>query len=178
MSVDLNLDGQFFTWLDCRNYLAGGSLAQFGRLFGGDVVKGTFCYEYFQTFEQAKACTSWPNFEFFNSSLKYPRLDIIDSFYEAFEFIKTKMNMKVPEFLNLMSIPGDCYDVISMMTYHLILTLKKQTFANIVLIRWNSRHGGITTILSNRHVEINVDPSERVFSIEVYTVPNGDIIRF
>ena len=39
----------------------------------------------------------------------------------------------------------------------------------------NFRHGGITTILSNRHVEISVDPSERVFSIEVYTVPNGDL---
>ena len=58
MSVYLNLDGQFFTWLDCRNYLAGGSLAQFGRLFGGDVDKGTFCYEYFETIEQAKASTS------------------------------------------------------------------------------------------------------------------------
>ena len=45
--------------------------------------------------------------------MKNPRPDIIDSFHEAFEFIKTKTGMKVPQFLNLMSIPGDCYDVIS-----------------------------------------------------------------
>ena len=47
MSVDLDLDGQIFSWLDCRNYLAGGSLAQFGQIFGSETPKGIFCYEYF-----------------------------------------------------------------------------------------------------------------------------------
>ena len=39
-----------------------------------------------------------------------------------------------------------------------------------------SRTGGLTTILTNRHVEIGVPAAERTFDETVYTVPNGDMI--
>ena len=40
----------------------------------------------------------------------------------------------------------------------------------------DSRTGGIVTILTNRHVEVGVSPSERTFNESVYCVPNGDMI--
>ena len=109
MSVNLNIDGQVFSWLDSRNYLAGGSLAQFGTLFGGETTKGTFPYEYFQNIQEAKNCLAWPEFKFFNSSLKYARHDAIDRFHYAFQIARLKMQMKAGEFLRIMSIPDECY---------------------------------------------------------------------
>ena len=40
-----------------------------------------------------------------------------------------------------------------------------------------SRTGGIVKILTTRHVEVGVPESDRIYSDEVYTVPNGDMIK-
>ena len=48
--------------------------------------------------------------------------------------------------------------------------------ANLVEEIRKSRTGGIVKILTTRHVEIGVPTSERIYSDEVYTVPNGDTV--
>ena len=109
MSIDLDLDGLRFEFLDARNYLAGGSLAQFGEIFGSEITKGTFPYEYFQTIQEAKGCHDWPNFDAFHSSLGYPVDNIIEKFHRAFDIAVASLNLTAGEFLIKMSISSDSY---------------------------------------------------------------------
>ena len=111
MSIDLNLDGQRFEFLDARNYLAGGSLAQFGEIFGSETTKGTFCYEYFQSIQEARECKDWPDFNHFHSSLSYPVRNIVDKFHKAFDLASSKLQMTAEQFLMKMSIPRESYAI-------------------------------------------------------------------
>ena len=111
MSIDLNLGGQRFEFLDARNYLAGGSLAQFGEIFGSETTKGTFCYEYFQSIQEARECVDWPDYNHFHSSLSYPVKNIIDKFRKAFDLALSKLQMTADQFLIKMSIPRESYEL-------------------------------------------------------------------
>ena len=268
MSVKLEVDGLEFQFDDARLYTAGGSLADFGETFGSETTKGTFCYEYFESIDDAKNCTEWPYIEHFKSSLSFPVSNIIEKFYSAFDYASFHINMTAQKFLDHMSIAPESYDLsdnpfelpasidfnqsnfqsqtldpltyikgyisflelkelnlVSNMFDYLVhynkddvkillsalekyselfiqnLNINPLDFislpglaervmwskydgekgapysidrANLVQLIRKSRTGGIVKILTTRHVEIGVPPSERIYSNEVYTVPNGD----
>ena len=111
MSVDLDLDGQIFSWLDCRNYLAGGSLEQFAQIFGSETPKGIFCYEYFENIEQAKGCTIWPDLEHFKSSLSFPVNNITERLHVAYEYASARFQMSAQDFLDKMSVSSEAYEL-------------------------------------------------------------------
>ena len=111
MSIGLDMNSQRADLLDARNLLAGGSLAQFGEIFGSETTKGTFCYEYFQNIQEARDCKDWPDFNHFKSSLSYPVNNIIEKFYSAFEVASSELNMTAETFLKKMSIPVEAFDL-------------------------------------------------------------------
>ena len=111
MSVDLNLDGQIFSWLDCRNYLAGGSLAQFAQIFGSETTKGIFCYEYFQNIQEAVECEIWPDLEHFKSSLSFPVDNITERLHLAYEYASAHFQMSAQDFLDKMSVSSEAYEL-------------------------------------------------------------------
>ena len=111
MSIGLNIDGQGLEFLDARNFLAGGSLSQFGQIFGSETTKGTFCYEYFQNIQQAVQCEIWPDYQNFHSSLSYPVKSITEKFYSAYEIALSELNMTAEVFLGKMSISAEAYEL-------------------------------------------------------------------
>ena len=271
-AVKLEVDGQEFQFDDARLYTAGGGLSQFGETFGSDTSKGTFCYEYFQTIEQAKNCTIWPNLEHFKSSLSFPVTDITERLHVAYEYAVSHIQMTATDFLDKMSIPSEAYEIgdnpfelphfidfdqtdfksqtldpvsyikgyisylelkelnlvsnmfdylafynkddvkilISALTNYVQLFVQNLDINPLDFmslpglaerIMWKmyddkigapysmdreklteeirkSRTGGIVKILTTRHVEVGVPESERIYSDLVYTVPNGDMIKF
>ena len=271
MSVKLEVDGFEFQFDDARLYTAGGSLSDFGQTFGSETSKGTFCYEYFQSIDEAKNCTDWPNLENFKSSLSYPVHNITEKFYAAFEYASTNINITAEEFLEKMSIAPEAFELsenpfelpdiidfekcdflsqtldplIYIKGYISYLELKElrlvsnmfeylayynkddvkilrsalSKYAELFIqnlninpldfislpgvaerVMWTkyngevgapysmnranlvdeirkSRTGGIVKILTTRHVEIDIPPSERIFPNEVYTLPNGDTAK-
>ena len=270
-AVNLEVDGQEFQFDDARLYTAGGGLSQFGETFGSETSKGTFCYEYFETIEQAKNCTIWPNLEDFKSSLSFPVNDITERLHVAYEYAVSHIQMTATDFLDKMSIPPEAYemgdnpfelpnsidldktdfrsqtldpllyikgyisylelkelDLVSNMFDYLayynkddvkILISALTNYVQLFIqnlnsnpldfislpglaerIMWKmydnkigapysmdrgklteeirkSRTGGIVKILTTRHVEVGVPESDRIYSDEVYTVPNGDMIQ-
>ena len=108
MTVDLSIDGYDFGLRDGRNFLSGGSLSQFGETFGSKTSKGTFCYEFFETIEQAENCTAWPEYRHFNSSLSYPRNDLKERVQTAFDLYRENVaEVCLKDFLDVMSISVD-----------------------------------------------------------------------
>ena len=270
-AVKLEVDGQEFQFDDARLYTAGGGLSQFGETFGSETSKGTFCYEYFETIEQAKDCTIWPNLENFKSSLSFPVNNITERLHVAYEYAVSHIQMAATDFLDKMSIPPEAYEMgdnpfelpnfidfdktdfrsqtldpllyikgyisyLELKELHLVsnmfeylayynkddvkilisaLTNYVQLFIQNLnsnpldfislpglaeRIMWKmydnkigapysmdreklteeirkSRTGGIVKILTTRHVEVGVPESDRIYSDEVYTVPNGDMIK-
>lgn len=270
MSIGLNIDGQGLEFLDARNFLAGGSLSQFGEIFGSKTTKGTFCYEYFQNIQQAVACEIWPDFQHFHSSLSYPVKNITEKFYSAYEIATSEFNITADIFLEKMSISPEAYELsedpyelptidfdktnLALQTLDPITYIKGfisfselkeigiitnmfdflayynkddvkillsalQNYVELFVTNLNinpldfislpglaervmwtcfdekigapysfadgkinelvreGRTGGIVTILTNRHIEIGIPSTERVFADTVYTVPNGEMIK-
>ena len=268
MSVDLDhLSGEICL-LDARNYLSGGSLEQFGKTFGAKASKGTFCYEFFESIEDAKNCSEWPQYKYFNSSLSYPRNDLKERIKIAYDlYIQSTVDDKsLTKFFNLMSLDDSminedqsefpCLDHLEIdansldpviylegyLSYHelynlgiitnmldflyhynnddveilsdalskyvelFIKNLRTNPLDYISLpgmaeaIMWSEFDdskgaaysmdraevvqmirgelmGGTVNIFNSRHVEINVPDSNRLYSKEVYTVPNGSTIK-
>ena len=114
MMISLTLPDFEVLYLDAYNLTAGGTLSVFAETFGAEVSKGTFPYEYFQTVDQMKACTIFPNYDAFKSSLKFPDRDNFDSkFRKAFEKARVELNLTADQYLTLMSIPHSNYESLS-----------------------------------------------------------------
>ena len=112
MKMAFNISGQEIAFLDARNYVASGSLGQFAKTFGAQDSKGTFCYEYFNSIQDAIDCTEWPTYDNFRSSLRYPNEKDLDSrIRKAYELARNELDLTADQFLNKMAIPSNCYEL-------------------------------------------------------------------
>ena len=112
MKMAFNLNGQEVSFQDARLYAGSGSLSKFTKTFGADSSKGLYCYEYFKTVSEATACTFWPSYANFRSSIKYPNHREIDArMRKAFEMAYNDLNITADQFLDKMGVPNDCYEL-------------------------------------------------------------------
>ena len=112
MQMSFNIGGQEISFQDARLYAGSGSLSKFTKTFGAQGSKGLFCYEFFDSIDQAKACTVWPGYKEFKSSLKYPNEHDIDSrMQKAFEMANNELDLTADQFLEKMGISNDCYEL-------------------------------------------------------------------
>ena len=111
MGIDLGTDCEIL-FLDAFNLSAGGSLAVFAKTFGAEQSKGTFPYEYFQSISEMKDCKSFPKYQAFKSSLKFPDRESYDAkFRAAYEKARVDLQITADQYLDQMSIPSSCYEL-------------------------------------------------------------------
>ena len=112
MKMRFNIKGQEIAFQDARLYAGSGSLSKFAKTFGAEGSKGLFCYEYFKSIPEAIACTEWPSYDKFKSSLKYPNDRDIDArIRKAFELVNNELDYTADQFLAKMNIPSHCYQL-------------------------------------------------------------------
>ena len=98
------LQSPLFRFLDAKNYIAGGRLADFARSWGGGVDKGMFPYELYHTIDDAKGATEWPKYINFQNTLAYKN---VPNFVEELRlgFSKVSHRVNLSEFSNQLSCP-------------------------------------------------------------------------
>ena len=69
MKMGFSIHDNQIEFYDARNLIGFGSLDKFAKTFGAEESKGIFCYEYFQSIDQAINTADWPNYSHFKSSL-------------------------------------------------------------------------------------------------------------
>ena len=107
-----NIKGQEKAFQDARLYAGSGSLSKYAKTFGAQGSKGLFCYEFFKSVPEAIACTQWPSYDKFKSSLKYPNHRDIDTrIRKAFELVNNELDYTADQFLEKMNIPSHCYQL-------------------------------------------------------------------
>ena len=57
-------------FLDARNFFPQGGLEHFGQIFGAEVHKAAFPYEFWTDLDSMRLATSWPSYPSFKSSLR------------------------------------------------------------------------------------------------------------
>ena len=93
------------TFLDVRNFTAGGSLDTFCKTFDAALTKGCFPYEKYISIKDARNDNTWPPISHFNSHLKRPiqvTKDVIKKVYTNMR--KTRSHENIIHLLNLDSV--------------------------------------------------------------------------
>ena len=98
------LQTELFRFLDVKNYIAGGGLADFAKAWGAGDVKQIFPYQYFNSIEDAKNATEWPEYKCFENDLCYKNVkNYIDQLKAGFDIVKKRVNLT--QFSKQMSCP-------------------------------------------------------------------------